>query len=787
MNEQRKVIYKRRQQILDGGDLREESIEAIEGAIDHVGHRRDWRRASSPRTGTSTSCSCRPQDVFPTRVTREQLDELAELAKRCSSCCTATRSSSTRRRKTRSAPSTLREIERRVMLSVIDQHWREHLYEMDYLREGINLRAMGQRDPLAEWQREGFDMFEAMMERHQGRLRPLHLPARGRRRRRRPRPVARTCSTPRPRTRCRASGGFAAAAASRPPIEELGGRGAGPTSSRRPAAASRCGVEKTPGPQRALLLRERQEVQALPRALTPRRRLAMRDFTDDLAELRTSASTRRARVPAASTTQRARLAELEAEAAQPDLWDDQDAAAQGHDRARRRPRRRRARRRARRAASTTSRRSTELGREEGDDSVEPEIDAGARRRSRGELDRLELRALFTGEHDERDAICQVSSGAGGTDAQDWTEMLLRMFTRWAERGASRSRSTRSARAPRPGISSATFTVQGSLRVRAAHRREGRAPAHPHLAVRRATRAARPRSPRSTRCPRSTQAEAPEIDAERPAHRHLPVVGRGRPARERDRLRGAHHAPARPASSCRARTSARSCRTRRRRCRSSRRASREQQREEQRAELEQLSGEKRDVDVRQPDPHLHAAAVPAGEGRAHPLRDRQRAGGARRRPRRASSRPSSSGGRAAGRQPALVGRSRTCRRVVVPVTRFATGPAVSLDRSHDSLRERHQDLQGRGRRAARRQPSTSQKGEFVFLVGPVGLGEVHLPPPAAARGDADAGPHRRRRPRHHPAHATGRSRSCAATSAASSRTTSCCRTRPSTRTWRSPPR
>src|SRR4029077_5752279 len=57
----------------------------------------------------------------------------------------------------------LREIERRVMLSMIDQHWREHLYEMDYLREGINLRAMGQKDPLAEWQREGFDMFEAMM------------------------------------------------------------------------------------------------------------------------------------------------------------------------------------------------------------------------------------------------------------------------------------------------------------------------------------------------------------------------------------------------------------------------------------------------------------------------------------------------------------------------------------------------------------------------------------------------------------------------------------------------
>jgi len=60
-------------------------------------------------------------------------------------------------------PDGLREVERRVMLSVIDQRWREHLSEMDYLREGINLRAMGQRDPLSEWQREGFDMFEAML------------------------------------------------------------------------------------------------------------------------------------------------------------------------------------------------------------------------------------------------------------------------------------------------------------------------------------------------------------------------------------------------------------------------------------------------------------------------------------------------------------------------------------------------------------------------------------------------------------------------------------------------
>ena len=58
----------------------------------------------------------------------------------------------------------MRELERRVVLSVLDRKWREHLYEMDYLREGIGLRAMAQRDPLVEYQREGFDLFAAMMD-----------------------------------------------------------------------------------------------------------------------------------------------------------------------------------------------------------------------------------------------------------------------------------------------------------------------------------------------------------------------------------------------------------------------------------------------------------------------------------------------------------------------------------------------------------------------------------------------------------------------------------------------
>jgi preprotein translocase subunit SecA len=58
----------------------------------------------------------------------------------------------------------MRELERKILLSVLDRKWREHLYEMDYLQEGIGLRAMAQRDPLVEYQREGFDLFSAMMD-----------------------------------------------------------------------------------------------------------------------------------------------------------------------------------------------------------------------------------------------------------------------------------------------------------------------------------------------------------------------------------------------------------------------------------------------------------------------------------------------------------------------------------------------------------------------------------------------------------------------------------------------
>ena len=157
----------------------------------------------------------------------------------------------------------------------------------------------------------------------------------------------------------------------------------------------------------------------------------MQDFTEQLAALR-------ARLAEAAgylriDELRARQPQLEAEASRPDLWDDPDA---GHERSPASWRRSTttsssstgstSRRRRRRDAATSwpARRATSRSRRE--------IADGDRRASTPQLDELELRSLFTGEYDDRDAVCHIKSGEGGTDAQDWAEMLLRMYNRWAE-------------------------------------------------------------------------------------------------------------------------------------------------------------------------------------------------------------------------------------------------------------------------------------------------------------------------------------------------------------------
>ncbi|MCU1467389.1 MAG: preprotein translocase, SecA subunit [Actinomycetia bacterium] len=160
MNEQRKVIYRRRQQILDGEPLGEEAVLAIESAISRLVEQyclgeyfEDW-----DVPGLLDAARL----YYPTRITKEHVDEV--IGREALEAMFIDDAKELYAEKADLiGEETLRDIERRVMLSVIDQHWREHLYEMDYLQEGINLRAMGQQDPLSEWQREGFDMFEAMM------------------------------------------------------------------------------------------------------------------------------------------------------------------------------------------------------------------------------------------------------------------------------------------------------------------------------------------------------------------------------------------------------------------------------------------------------------------------------------------------------------------------------------------------------------------------------------------------------------------------------------------------
>jgi peptide chain release factor 2 len=100
-----------------------------------------------------------------------------------------------------------------------------------------------------------------------------------------------------------------------------------------------------------------------------------------------------------------------------------------------------------------------MGREEGDDSLEPEV-VEAISSIAAELSRIELRSLFSGEYDERDAICELNSGEGGADASDWANMLLRMYLRWAERHGFDVELDAVTEGSEAGISSATFIVKG---------------------------------------------------------------------------------------------------------------------------------------------------------------------------------------------------------------------------------------------------------------------------------------------------------------------------------------
>ena len=167
MDRQRQVIYGERREVLEGADL-----EAADPRLHRRRHRglrhrrhRGLRRGVGPRGAVDRAQAALPGLAGPpdssrtrpaaaTNLTREVLIE--ELKKDAHAAYD--------RREAEIGEEIMRELERRVVLSVLDRKWREHLYEMDYLREGIYLRAYSQRDPLVEYQREGFDMFAAMMD-----------------------------------------------------------------------------------------------------------------------------------------------------------------------------------------------------------------------------------------------------------------------------------------------------------------------------------------------------------------------------------------------------------------------------------------------------------------------------------------------------------------------------------------------------------------------------------------------------------------------------------------------
>jgi preprotein translocase subunit SecA len=162
MNEQRKVIYARRLQIIDGEDLKELTVDLLESQLANVvltscptDYPEDW---------DLDLLLAEIQGYFPTQFSKDDLSQAGSQAQLIESIVTeALAVYEARDEQLLGGAETARLIEREVMLQIIDQRWRDHLSEMDYLREGINLRAMGQQDPLVAWQREGFDMFTALM------------------------------------------------------------------------------------------------------------------------------------------------------------------------------------------------------------------------------------------------------------------------------------------------------------------------------------------------------------------------------------------------------------------------------------------------------------------------------------------------------------------------------------------------------------------------------------------------------------------------------------------------
>ncbi|MEV4263387.1 preprotein translocase subunit SecA [Kribbella sp. NPDC049584] len=168
MNRQRHVVYDERRRVLEGADMRDQVQDMLEETV--TGYVQGATADGFAEDWDLDALFTAMRTLYQTELTEEDLIEEAGgekagltqdfLIERFIEDATA----AYERREELLGEEAMRELERRVVLSVLDRKWREHLYEMDYLREGIGLRAMAQRDPLVEYQREGYDMFASMME-----------------------------------------------------------------------------------------------------------------------------------------------------------------------------------------------------------------------------------------------------------------------------------------------------------------------------------------------------------------------------------------------------------------------------------------------------------------------------------------------------------------------------------------------------------------------------------------------------------------------------------------------
>jgi preprotein translocase subunit SecA len=166
MSRQREVIYAERRQVLEGADLQEQTRTFIDdvvtgyvmGATEDFAEEWDlealWTALGQLWPVSLDLAVLEKEAGGRANLDRQELIDALKLDAHAAYD----------RREAEIGAEVMRELERQVILSVLDRKWREHLYEMDYLREGIYLRAYSQRDPLVEYQREGFDMFAAMMD-----------------------------------------------------------------------------------------------------------------------------------------------------------------------------------------------------------------------------------------------------------------------------------------------------------------------------------------------------------------------------------------------------------------------------------------------------------------------------------------------------------------------------------------------------------------------------------------------------------------------------------------------